>query len=128
VLQHDNLDEHDELKSLSRLFENFQKETALRRGTQKRKVMIATGGNEVQMSSAIIRMQTGGASLPSMYAQVRDERKNGTASCILTPTHSQKPRMGRPPASNLPLSPWPFGNDNPAKFSLRIYISKISLT
>ena len=56
VLGHDDVAEHDETVALAGLFEDFEEEIAAGCAAQRGPALVATAGNEVQVSCAVVSL------------------------------------------------------------------------
>ncbi len=60
MLWHDHVTDNYKLMALTDLFHDFEEEIAGSGRAEKRAALIAAGGNEVGVSSAVVAVQVGG--------------------------------------------------------------------
>jgi hypothetical protein len=58
VLRHDDVSQHNEAMLRAHFFKNGQKQVTSRIGVEPRPSLIATAGDEVQISAAVVSPQT----------------------------------------------------------------------
>jgi hypothetical protein len=78
VLRHDDVSQHNEAMLCAHFFEDSQKQITSLIGVEPRPSLIATAGDEVQISAAVVSPQTLGHE--GRLNQVRRERCDGQTS------------------------------------------------
>jgi len=60
VIGHDHVSDHDETVTQANLFPDFEKQVPPAEGSEQRPLVITAGGDEVQVSFAVVTMQAPG--------------------------------------------------------------------